>query len=148
MENHENTPVVPAKEKWIALEVFEPLVQNKGWVKFLSIFNIVIQGLNLMSSILSCWGILITWIYALPLWSSISALTAIGDLERGVERSNLNDLEHGARKLGLSIRLLGISTLLFLVLFVLVAVVVGVLVLFYGFDLLKEVDAWKPVQHI
>lgn len=127
---------------WVALEIMAPIVEQGFWFKFLSIFNLVFQALHALGALLSCWGVLVLWAYILPIWSSISSLGALADLQRGLQRKELVDVEMGARKLARSIQLLGIATLIGLILFVLALSTLSVLVLVFGVDLTEEMGKW------
>lgn len=132
--------------KPVAFEIMAPVVAQGFWFKFLSIFNLVFQGIHALMSLLSCWGIMVMWVYVLPMWSSISALGAVGDLQRAEQRQELLDIESGARKLALSIKLLGITTLLGLCLMLFVLGALSVMVLVFGVDLSQEVEKWSQMK--
>lgn len=134
--------------KYIVVDILQPLIEGKSWVQFLSILNLILQGLNLLTSVASCWGVLFGWVYVFPIISSISALSSIKSIEFGLRKNDLEEIEKGVRQLGFSIRMLGISTLICLILFIIGMVVAISLVAVFGVDVLQSLPHLEQINSI
>lgn len=105
-----------------------PLCNVSGWLKFLGIVNIVLGVIYCLTII----GAIVGWI---PIWIGVSLNNAADSLRAGYDGRNERAMLMGMDKLALSIRIIGILTLIGLIINVLtlaVYAVIAILILTAG----------------
>lgn len=98
--NEQNTD-----EASIVREMGLPLLESKGWIKFLGIVS-VIQGIVAIFSII---GILIAW---LPIWIGVLLYQSATILERAYQSGDKNTYHRAMAKLRTYFMIQGILTLI------------------------------------
>jgi hypothetical protein len=102
-----------------------PLCDVSGWLKFLGIMNIIVGVIYCITII----GAVVGW---LPLWIGILLNNAGNSLQSGYQRRSEPEINVGMSKLALTIKIIGILTVIALAInvlylvFILVAVVGGI----------------------
>lgn len=94
------------------IRIMEPLLRNKGWIKFVAIVTII----GGVFTVLSIWGIIVAW---LPIWAGVTLLQVCTQLEQ-------NQFQEANEKLALAFRLWGILMMVYIGLIGLVFVLVFV----------------------
>lgn len=86
-----------------------PLIEARGWLKFLGWFNIILGAIYCVSIV----GAIVGW---LPLWLGILAKGAGDKLEAALPGQDLNALYYATKDLKTIITIIGVLTILWLIL--------------------------------
>lgn len=95
----------PVAGRTTEMDVLQPLLEIRGWMRFLAWLAIAAGALQCLSIVGVLWG----WI---PIWIGVLLLRSVERLERGQTAGDANDLRAGVQSLATAIQVKAVLALI------------------------------------